>query len=227
MIDSSLFARRRVDEALRALLAAEDSSVHGYTPAPGLPALREVLVRSLVRYDFPLSSEGIYVTCGRAAGAAILNRALLEKGEEVLFLCPPDDHLRSAVEAVGAAAVEGGVIGGRTRLVVLSGDSPVTDDLAAQLRAAEERSGRPVWLLADRLAAAPYTESLLHEHASFVLLEDFGGALDGECLGFLAVGADAPEADTLCAAIAGAGRAMGYVNPPSLMQRAVLACLNG
>ena len=29
------------------------------------------------------------------------------------------------------------------------------------------------------------------------------------------------------AAIAGAGRAMGYVNPPSLMQRAVLACLNG
>lgn len=227
MIDISLFARRRVDEALRALLAAEDSSVHGYTPAPGLPALRDALVRALALYDFPLSPEGIYVTCGRAAGAAILNRALLEKGEEVLFLCPPDEDLRSAVEAVGAAAVEGGVIGGRTRLVVLSGDSPVTDDLAAQLRAAEERSGRPVWLLADRLAAAPYTEALLHEHASFVLLEDFGGALDGECLGFLAVGADAPEADTLCAAIAGAGRAMGYVNPPSLMQCAVLACLNG
>lgn len=225
MIDSCPFARSRVDEALRALLAAEDSSVHGYTPASGLPALRAALVRALGRCNFSLSPEGIYVTCGRAAGHVILTRALLEKGEEVLFLCPPDGGLRSAVETAGASVAENGAIDERTRLVVVSGEAPFPADLASRLRAAEERFGRPVWLLADRLAATPHSEALLLGHASFVLNEDFGDALGGECMGFLAVSADAPEADTLCSAIAGAARACGYVNPPSLMQRAVLACL--
>ena len=36
----------------------------------------------------------------------------------------------------------------------------------------------------------------------------------------------AREAELLFAAIAGAGRACGYVNPPSLMQRAVEKCLS-
>lgn len=225
MIESTRFAAPRIDAALTELLDTEDSSVHGYTPASGLPALRASLAEALCYYNFHASPEQIYVTCGSAAGRAVLAHALLEEGDEVMFLYPPDAEQREAMEAVGAVVVENGILSARTRLVVLSDADPVPYGLAEMLRAAEKEYGHDIYLLADRLSAAPDTEAILREYDSCVLNEDFGEDLAGECIGFLAVSGRAAEADELCAAIAGAARAGGYVNPPSLMQRAVEACI--
>ncbi len=224
MIDTSLFSRHCIDDALSTLLASEDSSVHGYTPASGLPPLRRALAEALALYELKLSPERIYVTCGAAAGLAIAARAILASGDEALFLSDPRPEQSRAVEAAGAAVSTSGLTD-RTRLVILSGNTPIPDGLAASLRAAESEFGRPLYLLADRLSPSPAAEALLREYGSFLLNEDFGDELSGEAIGFLAVGARSADADLVYDAVAGAGRAMGYVNPPSLMQRAILACL--
>ena len=225
MIEATKFNRNRIDEALSELLENEDSAVHGYTPASGLPSLRAALADALQQFDFQLAPEQIYVTCGSDAGRSILARALLEEGDEVMFLYPPNAEQYDAMAAAGASIVENGVLTAHTRLVVLSDSDPVPYGLAEMLRAAEKEYGHDIYLLADRLHAAPETEAILRDYDSCIVNEDFGEELAGECIGYLAVSMRAAQADTLCAAIAGAARAAGYVNPPSLMQRAVEACI--
>ena len=44
-------------------------------------------------------------------------------------------------------------------------------------------------------------------------------------MGYLAVGSEAADKDDVFAAISGAARALGYINAPSLMQRAIEGCL--
>lgn len=225
MIDHALFSRERVDAALEALLHTENSALHGYTPAAGLPALRGALAEACGQLPFALSSNLIYVTCGAPAGRAVLCRALLEEGDEVLFLYPPEDDLRCAVEAVGAQVVENGILSAHTRLVVLSDSDPIPAGLAEALRAAEKAYGQPIYLLADCLRTTPENLALLHDYENCVVNGDFGPALAGESIGYLAVSERAEDAETLFDAIAGAARAAGYVNPPSLMQHALQQCL--
>ena len=225
MIEATQFRISCIDEALSELLENEDSAVHGYTPASGLPDLRAALAEALRQYDFEIAPEQIYVTCGSDAGRSILANALLEEGDEVMFLYPPDAAQCSAVKAAGASIVENGVLTAHTRLVVLSDTDPVPAGLAEMLRSAEKAYGHDIYLLADRLRATPETEAILRDYDSCIINEDFGEELAGECIGYLAVSMRAAQADTLCAAIAGAARAAGYVNPPSLMQRADRECI--
>ena len=225
MIDVSVFSRERVDAALEALLHTENSALHGYTPAAGLPALRGALAEALGELPFALTSDLIYVSCGAPAGRAVLSRALLEEGDEVLFLYPPEADLRSAVEAVGAQVVENGILSERTRLVVLSDSDPIPAGLADTLRAAEKAYSRPIYLLADCLKPTEENLALLRDYENCVVNGDFGPALAGESIGYLAVSKRAENAETLFDAIAGAARAAGYVNPPSLMQHALQQCM--
>lgn len=225
MIDVSVFSRERVDAALEALLHTENSALHGYTPAAGLPALRGALAETLGEIPFALTSELVYVTCGAPAGRAVLSRALLEEGDEVLFLYPPEADLRSAVEAVGAQVVENGILSERTRLVVLSDSDPIPAGLIDALRAAEKAYSRPIYLLADCLKPTEENLALLRDYENCVVNGDFGPSLSGESIGYLAVSERAEDAETLFDAIAGAARAMGYVNPPSLMQHALQQCM--
>ena len=222
MFDTRLFPASCLNAALNELLASEASDLHGYTPASGLLALREALRDAMQPLSLPISSDKIYVTCGAAAGRAILVRALLDEGDEVLFLYPPEDDFRSAVEAAGAVVVANGILTERTRLVVLSDHDPVPSGLDDFLRSAEKVYGHPVYLLADLLNPSDENLALLRSYDSIVLNEEFGDDFSGENIGFLAVGDHARDAELLYAAIAGAARACGYVNPPSLMQRAIL-----
>ena len=222
MFEERLFSASFLDASLNELLASEASDLHAYTPASGLPALREALCDGLKPLSLPVSSDKIYVTCGASAGRAILVRALLNEGDEVLFLYPPEDAFRSAVEAAGAVVVANGILTKRTRLVVLSDHDPVPSGLVDFLHNAEKLYGQPVYLLADRLNDSEENLALLRSYDSIILNEEFGDGFSGECIGFLAVGDQARDAELLYAAFAGAARACGYVNPPSLMQRAIL-----
>ena len=217
-----------LNDALRALLEREDSvSLHGYTPAPGLPELRRALAAALrERLGVPAWAEGVYVCCGASAGLAASFRALAREGEEVVALAPPSPELRALVEGAGArlrsvprGAESESAFGGNTALVLLEGElrAEEAERLAAVLSAAQRRLGRPLYLL----TTAP---SALRVYDNAVLLHDFS-AFPGERLGYLAVSARMAEREAVFAALAGAARACGYVNPPSLMQRAVLSLI--
>ena len=222
MIEDIFFSVDQLHAALGDFMNIESTDPHGNSSASGLPVLCEVLCDGMQPLSLPLSSDKFYVTCGAAAGRAILVRALLNEGDEVLFLYPPADDFRSAVEAAGAVVVANGILTERTRLVVLSEQDPLPAGLDDFLRNAENIYGQPVYLLADCLNPTEENLALLRSYDSIVLNEELVDDVSGECVGFLAVGEQARDAQLLHAAIAGAARACGFVTPPSILQRAIL-----
>ena len=104
--------------------------------------------------------------------------------------------------------------------------------LSDALRRHEEKTGRAVYLICDE----PYRElayddvevpCVFNYYDDAILCYSFSKSMSipGERIGYLAVGSRARDAGEVYASIMGAARALGYVNPPSLMQRVVEKCL--
>ena len=100
------------------------------------------------------------------------------------------------------------------------------------LRAAEARYGHPIYLLSDEPyrelvygdVEVPYLPALYHDTiVSYSFSKSL--SLPGERIGYLFVSPNATEADSVYAAILGAGRALGFVCAPSLFQYLLPACL--
>ncbi len=105
--------------------------------------------------------------------------------------------------------------------------------LAKTLRRASEKFGSPIFLIADE----PYRE-LVYDDSAVVpylpLLYDYtlvcysfskSLSLPGERIGYIAVPGKIPEKNDLFAAVAGAGRALGFVCAPSLFQQVIARCV--
>lgn len=155
------------------------TQLHGYTPAPGLPAAREAVAASLNRrFGTDYAAGDVYLTCGAAASLSITFHATVNAGDEVIVIAPYFPEYRVWIETAGATCVEvmadantfqidvdavAAAITERTKAVVInSPNNPVGSvyaeqnlrDLAAALAAAEERLGTQIYLVADE----PYRE---------------------------------------------------------------------
>ena len=229
--------RARVRDTMKALLTARDSvALHAYTPASGLPSLRAAIAADLrERLKAPVSAEGLYVCCGKDAGLAAACRALLAPGEEALALAPVPEELRIYVEATGGTLRTvslpeelGNAVGRDTRLMILDTTAWPGETLAPMLetlRAAQARVGHAIYLLAvEPYGSAPALCGYENTVACFPFAEEL--AIPGERIACLAVSERAEDGADIFARIAGASRAMGYVNTPSLMQRVVERCLD-
>ena len=90
-------------------LAAHEDPVklHGYTPAPGDPAVRNAVAGYLTRtYGMEIPAEAIYMTTGAGSCLAICLRALLLPGEEVITLTPYFSEYKVYTQAAGGVLVE-------------------------------------------------------------------------------------------------------------------------
>ena len=114
--------------------------------------------------------------------------------------------------------------------VVFSAET--VEKLAETLRAAEEKFCHTIYLIADE----PYRElvydgvevpCLTRYYEDTVICYSWSKSLSlpGERIGYLAVSPKMQDAGKVFASIAGAARACGYVNAPSLMQRVVEKCM--
>lgn len=154
--------------------------LHGYTPAPGLPAAREAVAASLCRRfgDGTATAADLYLTCGAAASLSITLGALVNPGDEVIVIAPYFPEYRVWIETAGATCVEvmadattfqidvpavAAALTERTKAVIVnSPNNPVgsvyaRENLAAlsdALRSAEERLGTQVYVISDE----PYRE---------------------------------------------------------------------
>ena len=229
--------RARVRDTMKALLTEMDSvALHAYTPASGLPSLRAAIAADLRgRLDAPVSVEGLYVCCGKDAGLAAACRALLAPGEETLVLAPAPEALPAFVKAAGGTLRTvslpeelGNAVGRDTRLVILDTTAWPGETLAPMwdaLRAAQARVGHAICLLAaEPYGSAPALCGYENTVACFPFAEEL--AMPGERIACLAVSERAEDRADIFARIAGAARAMGYVNTPSLMQRVLERCLD-
>ena len=175
----SIPAPESVRASIERSLTLPPTQLHGYTPAPGLPAAREAVAASLNRhFGTDYAAGDIYLTCGAAASLSISFHATVNAGDEVIVIAPYFPEYRVWIETAGATCVEvmadaktfqidvdavAAAITERTKAVIInSPNNPVGSvyaeqnlrDLAAALAAAEERLGTQIYLVADE----PYRE---------------------------------------------------------------------
>ncbi len=203
------------------------------------------------RYDLGLKGELFYITCGCASSIAIALRAVLFPGDEVIVnapffpeyrvfteasrgvvrVVPPREDFQIDFDALKAA------LGPKTKAVIInSPNNPsgmvyseeTLEELAQILRAHEEKIGETVYLITDE----PYRE-LVYDmdktpnamcwYDDTFICYSFSKCMSipGERIGYLAVGSRMKDAEAVYAAVLGAGRALGYINPPSLFQHVI------
>jgi len=191
----------------------------------------------------------LYLTAGAAAGLAISIAALTQPGDEVLVISPYFPEYKTWIEAAGCTIVEvpaqvpsfqidteavAAAITPKTSAVIVnSPNNPVgavytrenLEALATVLRAAEERFAHPIYLISDE----PYREITYGAEVPYVpaiyprtlVCYSYSKALSlpGERIGYIYVSDAMPDARNVAVAVAGAGRALGYVCAPVLCRR--------
>lgn len=175
----SIPAPESVRASIARALELPPTQLHGYTPAPGLPAAREAVATSLNRrFGTSYAAGDVYLTCGAAASLSISFHALVNPGDEVIVIAPYFPEYRVWIETAGAACVEvmadpetfqidvdavTAAITAKTKAIVInSPNNPVGSvyaeqnlaDLASALRDAEKRLGTKIYLVSDE----PYRE---------------------------------------------------------------------
>ena len=105
--------------------------------------------------------------------------------------------------------------------------------LASVLEEASNKFGQPIYLLADE----PYREIVFKGQSVPFLPKYYTNtlvcyswskslSLPGERMGYVLVPDSVTDSELVYAAVAGAGRSLGYVNAPSLFQRVCAACVD-
>jgi aspartate aminotransferase len=148
-----------------------------------------------------------------------------------LSVVPPNPpHFLPNPEALRLAITE------RTRAVIInSPNNPAgcvysveaIKDIASELRDAQARFGKPIYLIADE----PYREIVydcevpylpdLYDNTIVVYSYSKSLSLPGERIGYVAVSKKTDGAEEIANAVAVATRVLGFVNAPSLQQLAV------
>lgn len=136
-----------------------------------------------------------------------------------------------------------GLLNEKTKAMIINSPNNPTGALLSEetlltlcdlLRERSERYGHPIFLLSDEpyrelvydpAAKVPYLTAL-YDHTLVCYSYSKSLSLPGERIGYIAVCNRMPERDEVYAAICGAGRALGFVCAPSLMQ-AMLPMVTG
>lgn len=175
----SIPAPESVRASIARALELPPTQLHGYTPAPGLPAACEAVAASLNRrFGTSYAAGDVYLTCGAAASLSISFHTLVNPGDEVIVIAPYFPEYRVWIETAGATCVEvmadpetfqidvpavAAAINERTKAIVInSPNNPVgsvyaqknLEDLAVALHDAQKRLGTQVYLISDE----PYRE---------------------------------------------------------------------
>lgn len=202
------------------------------------------------RYD----ASRLYLTVGAAAALCCVFHALTLPGDEYIIFAPYFPEYKVFIEGTGAkvnilppqypdfqidfAALDGAV-NEHTKAVLINSPNnpsgavytPETLTALGELLTQKSREyGHPIYLISDE----PYREITYGAATSWV--PDFypntivcysyskSLSLPGERIGYVLVPPEAADADAVYAAVAGAGRTLGYVNAPSLFQRVAARC---
>ena len=236
--------------------------LHGYTPAAGLPAVREKVAASLNRrFGTAYTAADLYLTVGAAASVSITLKALANPGDEVIVIAPYFPEYRVWIETCGCTCVEvpadpetfqvdaqavAAAVTPCTRAVIVDSPNNPTgavytrenlEALAAVLaekssEAAGAATGEPIYLVCDEPyreitygVEVPWVPSI---YAPTVVCYSYSKALSlpGERIGWILVPNTAPDHKRLMLAMAGAGRALGFVCAPALFQRVLADCVD-
>ena len=207
------------------------------------------------RFGVEATPALIYMTCGAAASLTISLNALFNKGEEVILLAPFFPEYAVFAENAGAtvkivkssddfqidfAALKAAINKDTKAIIVNSPNNPsgavLSEDtiieLSSLLREKSKEYGTDIYIIADEpyreLAYAGVNVPYIPKYYdNTVVCYSFSKSLSlpGERIGYIFVSPKAKDAGDLYAAVCGAGRALGFVCAPSLLQYTVKECL--
>lgn len=199
----------------------------------------------------PFTPGLVVMTVGAAGAINVALKAILRPGDEVVVIAPyfveylfyvrnaggipvvaqSDGDFRLDVDAVA------GAITPRTKALILNSPNNPTgavypeDDLrnlSAALSDGEKKTGGPIYVVSDEpyrkivfpgTTFSPPAASIRNVLIAYSHSKDLN--LPGERIGYLAASPRAADAEELADAFVFCNRVLGFVNAPSLMQRAV------
>ncbi len=208
------------------------------------------------RFGMEASAATIYMTCGAAASLTISLHAIVNDGDEVVVLAPFFPEYRVFAEKAGATlrvvkcreedfqidfdALAAAITDKTKAIIVNSPNNPsgvvLSEDtireLTTLLDEKQTEFGTQIFLIADE----PYRELVYDMEVPYLPLYykntivcysySKSLSLPGERIGYIFVSPRLDNAVDVFAAVCGAGRALGFVCAPSLLQYTIGECLN-
>jgi aspartate aminotransferase len=238
------------EEALRRWSYAKTPDWFAYKTSE--EAAQQAVSQSLAsRFDIPFEPLDVAMTSGAFAGLPVALRAVVDPGDEVIYLSPPWFVYAGIIRSVGAEPVrvkleapfdlnvEGikRAITPRTRAVIINSPHnptgriygrPELEALAAVLTDASESNGRTIYLLSDEAY-----NRIVYDDREFVtptafypssfLIYTFGKTLlaPGERIGYVAIQPTAPDRSSLRLAIFQSQVLTGWAFPNAILQYAI------
>ncbi len=208
------------------------------------------------RFGMEASAATVYMTCGAAASLTISLHAVVNDGDEVVVLAPFFPEYRVFAEKAGATlkvvkcreedfqidfdALAAAITANTKAIIVNSPNNPsgvvlsldTVKQLTALLDEKQAAFGTQIFLIADE----PYRELVYDMEVPYLPLYykntivcysySKSLSLPGERIGYIFVSPRMDNAGDVFAAVCGAGRALGFVCAPSLLQYTIGECLN-
>ena len=202
-------------------------------------------------HSFDICENNIYMTVGAAAALTATLGAVINEGEEVIVLTPYFPEYKVFIESAGGKVVESKcdrnfepdtesikkAINENTAAIIINSPNNPSGavfseekikEVASLLSECEKKYNRPIYLISDE----PYRELVYGDvtvpyvpkyYKNTIVCYSFSKSLSipGERIGYVMVSPKADGSADVYAAVCGAGRALGYVCAPSLMQRVV------
>ena len=206
------------------------------------------------RFGFPANKDLIYMTCGAAASLTVTLNALVNSGVEIIIPAPFFPEYRVFAENAGARvvtvmcrepdfqldikAIESAVNEKTKAIIINSPNNPTgavfspdtIKALSDMLVRKQAEYGTDIYIIADEPyrelsygAEVPYIPKY---YANTAVCYSYSKSLSlpGERIGYIFIPESANNSKKLYAAVCGAGRALGFVCAPSLMQYTVAEC---
>ena len=206
------------------------------------------------RFGFPANKDLIYMTCGAAASLTVTLNALVNSDDEIIIPAPFFPEYRVFAENAGARVltvqcrepdfqldikrIESAVTEKTKAIIINSPNNPTgavfspstIKALSDMLDKKQAEYGTDIYIIADEPyrelsygAEVPYIPKY---YANTVVCYSYSKSLSlpGERIGYIFIPESANDSKKLYAAVCGAGRALGFVCAPSLMQYTVAEC---
>ena len=244
---------KEVKETFVDLIENTDSiALHGYTSAQGDLSVRKQIAKNLSqRFGIEADENDIYMTCGAAASLTITLKAICNKDDEVIVLAPFFPEYKVFIENAGAKikvvptkadnfgidldAVKAALCDKTKAIIINSPNNPsgvvFTQEQIIKLKELLETVENTVYIISDE----PYRELVydnikvpfipaIYDNTVVCYSYSKSLSLPGERIGYIYVSKKAAEAKELYSCVCAAGRSMGYVCAPSLLQMVARQC---
>ena len=206
-------------------------------------------------YDESITADCLYMSVGAAAALTSTLTAIVSPGEEVIVPSPYFPEYKVFIEKCGGIirevpcdkdlmldvdAIRSAINGKTAAIIVNSPNNPTgavysrenVKALADALKECEEKYAHPIYLIADEpyrelVYDGVYVPYLTRFYDNTIVCYSFSKSLSipGERIGYALVCPRCSDFTAVYQAVCGAGRALGYVCAPSLLQKLLPYCL--